>query len=325
MITGESGTGKELVARAVHGASERSRSPLVSLNCPALSAHLMESELFGHVRGAFTGADSPRTGRFELADQGTILLDEITEVELPLQAKLLRVLQERTFERVGSSESSAVDVRVLATTNRDLPVEVAAGRFRADLYYRLNVVPLAVPPLRERREDIPELAAHFLAKTAERLHKESAQLTADAHDLLVDYAWPGNVRELENIITRASVLVTGQRQHFRRRLAALADRSDRRAAAPAGAGGPSRHALGRHGTAVDRSHARPVWRPSGAHGGSAGDRHSHLVRQAEGIRLRAAGQEFPRSLKRGGPGHEVGRQRWKQASAFFKSFVVYRR
>ena len=150
LITGESGTGKELVARWLHGASDRRESPLVSLNCPALSSHLMESELFGHERGAFTGAENARTGRFELADKGTILLDEVTEIELSLQAKLLRVLQERSFERVGSSQTMLVDVRVLATTNRDLPAEVAAGRFRADLFYRLNVVPLAVPPLRDR-------------------------------------------------------------------------------------------------------------------------------------------------------------------------------
>lgn len=206
LITGESGTGKELVARMIHALSDRSQAPLVSLNCPVLSAHLMESELFGHERGAFTGADSPRTGRFELADGGAILLDEITEIELPLQAKLLRVLQERSFERVGSSRSLQVDVRVLATTNRDLRAEVAAGHFREDLYYRLNVLPLAVPPLRDRREDVPELAAVFLARAAERLHKPAAELEADAADLLMHYHWPGNVRELENIITRASVL-----------------------------------------------------------------------------------------------------------------------
>ena len=209
LITGESGTGKELVARQLHEASSRRHSSLVSLNCPALSSHLMESELFGHERGAFTGADSERTGRFELADGGTILLDEVTEIELPLQAKLLRVLQERSLERVGSSQTISVDVRVLATTNRDLPTEVAEGRFRADLYYRLNVVPLAVPALRERREDIPQIAEHFLQQAAERLHKDAATLRPDAQDLLIHYHWPGNVRELENIITRASVLATG--------------------------------------------------------------------------------------------------------------------
>jgi len=206
LITGESGTGKELVARAVHAQSTRADAPLVSLNCPVLSAQLMESELFGHERGAFTGADTARTGRFELADHGTILLDEVTEIELPLQAKLLRVLQERTFERVGTSESISVDVRVLATTNRDLQKEVAEGQFREDLYFRLAVVPLNVPALRQRRDDIPLLAAHFRQQAAARLGRDPLTLAASAEQLLVDYHWPGNVRELQNIVTRASVL-----------------------------------------------------------------------------------------------------------------------
>jgi transcriptional regulator with GAF, ATPase, and Fis domain len=170
----------------------------------------MESELFGHERGAFTSADTARTGRFELADGSSILLDEVTEIDLPLQAKLLRVLQERSFERVGSCNTIQVDVRVLATTNRDLTSEVAAGRFREDLYYRLAVVPLHVPPLRERREDIPALIEHFLGGCAERLGREPGGLEPAALDLLVQYHWPGNVRELENIITRASVLGSGQ-------------------------------------------------------------------------------------------------------------------
>jgi DNA-binding NtrC family response regulator len=211
LICGESGTGKELVARAIHQASRRATTPMVSLNCPVLSAHLMESELFGHERGAFTGADAPRTGRFELADGGTILLDEVTEIDLGLQAKLLRVLQERAFEKVGSSITREVDVRVLATTNRDLLGEVDAGHFRRDLYYRLAVVPIALVPLRERREDVPELVEHFLAKAASRLHREPATLDAAALELLVEYHWPGNVRELENIVTRASVLSTTSR------------------------------------------------------------------------------------------------------------------
>jgi len=206
LIAGESGTGKELVARAIHAASYRRDKPWVSLNCPVLSAHLMESELFGHQRGAFTGADAPRTGRFELADGGTILLDEVSEIDLNLQAKLLRVLQERSFERVGSSETIRVDVRVLATTNRDLGAEVAAGRFRQDLYYRLAVVPIWVPPLRDRLDDIPELVDYFLARSAARLGRNPIALERSAMDLLQNYDWPGNVRELENIITRVSVL-----------------------------------------------------------------------------------------------------------------------
>jgi transcriptional regulator with GAF, ATPase, and Fis domain len=198
-----------LVARAIHAASNRAAAQLVSLNCPVLSAHLMESELFGHERGAFTGAESPRTGRFELADGGTILLDEITEIELPLQAKLLRVLQERSFERVGSSTTRDVDVRVLATTNRHLRDEVAAGRFREDLYYRLAVLPITIPPLRERREDVPQLVGYFLRRSAERLHRSPCELEPAAMELLVEYHWPGNIRELENIVTRASVLNLG--------------------------------------------------------------------------------------------------------------------
>lgn len=206
LILGENGTGKELVARWIHATSDRRAGPLVSLNCPALSAHLLESELFGHEKGAFTGADSTRVGRFELAHGGSILLDEVTEIEPPLQAKLLRVLQERTFERVGSSETRRVDVRVMATTNRDLQAQVAAGRFREDLYFRLAVLPLHVPPLRERREDIPELVDYFLARAAARLGREPCVLDSSARDLLMNYHWPGNVRELENLMTRVSVL-----------------------------------------------------------------------------------------------------------------------
>ncbi|MEX2315926.1 MAG: sigma-54 dependent transcriptional regulator [Pirellulales bacterium] len=210
LICGESGTGKELVAQSIHALSRRAAGPLVSLNCPVLSAQLTESELFGHKRGAFTGAEADRTGRFELAEGGSILLDEVTEIDLALQAKLLRVLQERSFERVGSSESVSVDVRVLATTNRDLPAEIAAGRFRADLYYRLAVVPIAVPPLRERAGDVLELADHFLNDAAQRLERGPFFLEVAARDLLVEYSWPGNVRELQNIITRACVLNQNQ-------------------------------------------------------------------------------------------------------------------
>ena len=210
LICGESGTGKELVARCLHAASRRSGRALVSLNCPALSPQLMESELFGHEKGAFTSADAPRVGRFELAEGGTILLDEITEIEQSLQAKLLRVLQERTYERVGSSESKRADVRVVATTNRDIRKEVAEGRFRQDLYYRLAVVPVVVPPLRERREDVPLLVHHFLGIAAARMQKDPCELAPAAMELLCQYNWPGNVRELENLVTRASVLSAGR-------------------------------------------------------------------------------------------------------------------
>jgi DNA-binding NtrC family response regulator len=210
LICGESGTGKELVAQAIHAQSRRANGPLVSLNCPVLSAQLTESELFGHKRGAFTGADADRTGRFELAQGGSILLDEVTEIDPTLQAKLLRVLQERTFERVGSSETVSVDVRVLATTNRDVQAEVAAGSFREDLYFRLAVVPLWVPPLRERELDVLELADHYLEHASRRLQRGPFTLEPAARELLALYDWPGNVRELQNIVTRACVLNQGQ-------------------------------------------------------------------------------------------------------------------
>jgi DNA-binding NtrC family response regulator len=209
LICGESGTGKERVARLVHALSPRAEKSLVSLNCPVLSSQLTESELFGHRRGAFTGADRDRVGRFELAAGGSILLDEVTEIDLGLQAKLLRVLQERSFEPVGASESMSVDVRVLATTNRDLQQMIELGRFREDLYYRLAVVPLHVPPLRERGTDVLELADYFLESAAHRLGRAVAELEAAARDLLAEYHWPGNVRELQNIITRACVLNDG--------------------------------------------------------------------------------------------------------------------
>ncbi|MDP6445542.1 MAG: sigma-54 dependent transcriptional regulator [Pirellulaceae bacterium] len=210
LISGESGTGKELVARAIHANSRRASHPLVSMNCPALSPQLMESELFGHERGAFTSADAPRIGRFELAEGGTILFDEITEIDLGLQAKLLRVLQERCFERVGDSRTRHVDVRVAATTNRNLEEEVEQSRFRQDLYFRLAVVPIQVPPLRDRLGDIPELLAHFIDQSARRLESDPCEFTASAYELLSLYRWPGNVRELENLVTRCSVLSDGQ-------------------------------------------------------------------------------------------------------------------
>lgn len=207
LIQGESGTGKELLARAVHSASPRASRPMLCLNCAALSANLLESELFGHERGAFTGADRVRKGRFELSDGGTLLLDEVSEIPLGLQAKLLRVLQERQFERVGSSVTRSVDVRVIATTNRNLAEWVARRRFREDLYFRLSVLPMLVPPLRERREDIPALVEYFMARAGARCGQRRLEIDPAAMRLLQDYDWPGNVRELENLCERASVLV----------------------------------------------------------------------------------------------------------------------
>jgi DNA-binding NtrC family response regulator len=208
LIRGESGTGKELVARAIHLESERKERPFLAVNCAALSENLLESELFGHEKGAFTGADKLRRGRFELADGGTLLLDEISEIAPPLQAKLLRVLQESQFERVGSSMTQQVDVRVVATTNRDLEKEVDEGRFRQDLFYRLNVVPMDLPPLRERADDVPELCRHFLHLIARRERSAFRHIEPEAVRLLQKYTWPGNIRELQNIIERASVLET---------------------------------------------------------------------------------------------------------------------
>ena len=206
LIRGESGTGKELVARAIHIESDRKDRPFLAVNCAALSENLLESELFGHEKGSFTGADKLRRGRFELADGGTLLLDEISEIAPALQAKLLRVLQESQFERVGSSMTQQVDVRVIATTNRDLEKEVDEGTFRRDLFYRLNVVPMELPPLRDRADDVPELCRHFLHLIAKREKAAFRHIEPEAVRLLQKYPWPGNVRELQNIIERASVL-----------------------------------------------------------------------------------------------------------------------
>jgi two-component system, NtrC family, response regulator AtoC len=206
LISGESGTGKELVALAVHFLSERKERPFVRLNCAAVPDALMDSELFGHEKGAFTGALSRRAGRFELAQSGSLLLDEISEMKLELQGKLLRVLQEQEFERVGGSRTLRTDCRVMATTNRDLAECVRAGTFRQDLYYRLNVVPLRAPPLRERREDIPLLAKAFLTRFKKG---QNAYFSAAALDKLQQYDWPGNVRELENAVERVSVMEPG--------------------------------------------------------------------------------------------------------------------
>lgn len=209
LITGESGTGKELVARAIHMGSARRDKMLVTVNCAALSESLLESELFGHERGAFTGADRRREGRFVQADGGTIFLDEIGEMPVLLQAKLLRALQQGEVQRVGSDTPLNVDVRIIAATNRDLREEVAAGRFREDLFYRLNVIGIHMPALRERRDDIPLLAAYFLDRYAERNRKHLKGFTPQAMDMLLKYDWPGNVRELENAVERAVIMATG--------------------------------------------------------------------------------------------------------------------
>jgi DNA-binding NtrC family response regulator len=206
LVSGESGTGKEVVARLIHGQSERRERPMLAVNCAALSENLLESELFGHEKGAFTGADKMRRGRFELADGGSLLLDEISEIPPGLQAKLLRVLQENNFERVGSSITQQVDVRVIATTNRNLPAAVVEGKFRQDLYYRLNVVPIELPPLRRRSEDVPELCRHFLHQISKRDKSPFRHIEGEAVRIMQRYEWPGNVRELQNIIERACVL-----------------------------------------------------------------------------------------------------------------------
>jgi len=206
LVRGESGTGKEVVARAIHQASARRERPMLAVNCAALSENLLESELFGHEKGAFTGADKLRRGRFELADGGTLLLDEISEIAPALQAKLLRVLQESSFERVGSSLTQVVDVRLVATTNRNLEAAVEEGKFRQDLFYRLNVVPIEIPALRQRVEDIPDLARHFVSLAARREKTAFRHFEPEAMRHLQRYHWPGNVRELHNIIERASVL-----------------------------------------------------------------------------------------------------------------------
>ncbi len=209
LITGESGTGKELIARALHENSSRHGGPFIKINCAAIPKTLMESELFGYEKGAFTGAVGAKPGRFELAHGGTLFLDEIGEIPIEMQVKLLRVLQESEFERVGGIKTIKVDVRLVTATNRDLLQEIGAGNFREDLFYRLNVVPIHIPPLRERREDIPLLAEHFIAKFNERLRKQIEGITPDAIERLVAHPWPGNIRELENLMERTVLFCEG--------------------------------------------------------------------------------------------------------------------
>ena len=205
LLTGESGVGKEVVARAIHRASPRAANQFIKVNCAALPGELLESELFGHQRGAFTGAHRDKPGKFELAEKGSIMLDEIGEVPLRLQAKLLHVLQDGEFARVGGERVLHTDVRVLAATNRDLPAEIRAGRFREDLYYRLNVIEIRIPPLRERREEIPVLI-DYLLKTANAAYRRTVEIPPSTRRLLLEYAWPGNIRQLENVIKRVVVL-----------------------------------------------------------------------------------------------------------------------
>ena len=265
LITGESGTGKELVARAIHERSHRRNGPLVRVNCAAIPESLFESELFGYVRGAFTGALNDRAGRFEAAAGGTLMLDEIGEVPLAMQPKLLRVLQEKELERVGETRARKIDVRIVAATNRDLAAEVAAGRFRGDLFYRLNVFPIENPPLRDRREDIPMLAEHFIQDSARRLRRPPPRLTEAALRQLMTRDWPGNIRELENVIERAIILARDGQLRFDSAPAAAAP-------PPPSTSGPlpllSRAAMEKHQrdailTALDRSAGR-VSGPGGA-------------------------------------------------------------
>src|SRR5690348_3797782 len=211
LIYGENGTGKELVARTIHALSRRRNGAFVEVNCAAIPEELIESELFGHVRGAFTGAVADRRGKFEAADGGTIFLDEIGDMTLKTQAKVLRVLQEQTLEPVGGTQRIRVDARVLAATNKDLQAEIRAGQFREDLYFRLNVIPIFVPPLRERQEDIPLLADHFMAEFAREYGRRVKKFDGDARAVLQQYPWPGNVRELRNVIERLMIMVPGDR------------------------------------------------------------------------------------------------------------------
>jgi formate hydrogenlyase transcriptional activator len=206
LLLGETGTGKELIARAIHNCSRRKDRAFVKLNCAAIPSGLLESELFGHERGAFTGAITQKIGRVEVADQGSLFLDEIGDIPLELQPKLLRVLQEREFERLGSTRTKKVDVRIVAATHRDLEGMILKGQFRSDLYYRLNVFPISIPPLRERREDIPLLTRYFAREAARKLNKTIDSIPAETMKALAEYQWPGNIRELENVVERAVIL-----------------------------------------------------------------------------------------------------------------------
>lgn len=301
LISGESGTGKEVVAQMVHMHSVRAKGgrPMIAINCAALPANLLESELFGHEKGAFTGADKLRKGRFELADQSTLLLDEISEVDMTIQAKLLRVLQERAFERVGSSLTQYVDVRVIATTNRNLQDWVKQGKFREDLFYRLNVVPIQLPPLRERREDIPTLCDHFLTRIAARDGRSKRPLEDQAVELLMKYHWPGNVRELENIMERSVVLETAEDMIRASTIAPwLATITVGEALAPVvasmGTGTPNGAAMARNGAILEDLERQAILRVLEKHNG-------HRLRTAKelGIGLRTLGMKLKRLKEEG--------------------------
>ncbi len=216
LLLGETGTGKELVARAIHNCSRRKNRTFVKLNCAAIPSGLLESELFGHERGAFTGAINQKVGRLELADQGSLFLDEIGDIPLELQPKLLRVLQEREFERLGSTKTKQVDVRVVAATHRDLKEMILDKQFRSDLYYRLNVFPISIPPLRERPEDIPLLVRHFVQQSAQRMNKTIEAISSETMEALTRYPWPGNIRELQNVMERSVVAIKREISRLRR-------------------------------------------------------------------------------------------------------------
>jgi formate hydrogenlyase transcriptional activator len=246
LLLGETGTGKELVARAIHNRSLRRDRTFVKLNCAAIPSGLLESELFGHERGAFTGAVSQKVGRLELADQGSLFLDEIGDIPLELQPKLLRVLQEREFERLGSTRTKKVDVRIVAATHRDLEEMILEKQFRSDLYYRLNVFPISIPPLRERPQDIPLLVQHFVQEAARRMNKTIDAIPSETMEALIQYRWPGNIRELENVIERAVILSPSAVLRVPLR--------DLRSRLPAGHGSEKPHTI----ADVERAHIRAV-------------------------------------------------------------------
>ena len=326
-IHGESGTGKELVARAIHARSKRAQGPFVKVNCGALTETLLESELFGHERGAFTGAIKRKLGRFELADKGTLFLDEIGDVTPGLQLKLLRVLQEREFERVGGEETIKVDVRVLSATHRDIAVEVAAGRFREDLFYRLHVVPCEVPPLRERKEDIPRLAAHFIAKLGPRTNAaidKTRGITDAALARLGLYAWPGNVRELENVIEQALVFAEGTAIDVGALPASRARRAARKCAgAPRRRDVAPRAARGSR-AAAHRARLRQERRREDRDGAPLGDQDQRALLQAGKVRHRHHREPRRQGVarRRAGPrrrdaaGGRTARWRWRRSRTF---------